>query len=384
MTHNVVFSDQELPTSVDQMIFLAGPTPRDKRVSSWRPEAVRILRDLGYQGHIFVPEPSSSEHFPDYIDQVDWEQAAIRRSDCVLFWIPRDLDTMPGFTTNVEFGDCLKYGNLVMGAPPDTPKMRYLIHRGDEVLVPQATTLDETCLLAMSVAAHPGHREDGEVTVPGYIWSCPAFQSWYSNVLKAGNELRHAEVQWVFRIPSNLEVFSFALKAHVYITTEDRVKTNEFVLARSDIGAACLWHRNPMRTKVVLVREFRTSGNTPNGYVLELPSGSSLKEQDMYEVAITELQEETTVVIPRERFKMHPPRQLAGTLSSHRGWLVSVELTAEELEHFEKLQGHLVQGEEETEKTYVEVRTLKELLKPGPDDYVDYTTLGMIYSALLA
>ena len=40
-------SDEPL-TIEEASLFLAGPTPRDDDVVSWRPEAVRILSELGF------------------------------------------------------------------------------------------------------------------------------------------------------------------------------------------------------------------------------------------------------------------------------------------------------------------------------------------------
>lgn len=36
-------------------IFLAGPTPRERGVVSWRPEAINLLQQFGYNGAVFVP-----------------------------------------------------------------------------------------------------------------------------------------------------------------------------------------------------------------------------------------------------------------------------------------------------------------------------------------
>jgi hypothetical protein len=47
-----------------------------------------------------------------------------------MYWIPRDLRTLPGFTTNVEFGLDVTTGRAVRGCPPDCPnpeRNRYLI-----------------------------------------------------------------------------------------------------------------------------------------------------------------------------------------------------------------------------------------------------------------
>lgn len=52
----VIYARQPLPDRVEASIFLAGPTPRSRATRSWRPEALDMLRDLGFSGHVFVPE----------------------------------------------------------------------------------------------------------------------------------------------------------------------------------------------------------------------------------------------------------------------------------------------------------------------------------------
>jgi hypothetical protein len=103
----------------------------------------------------------------------------------------------------------------------------------------------------------------------------------------------------------------------------------------------------------------------------------------MYTVALDELGEETTIEIDRKRFTFHPPRQLAATFSTHKAWLVSAELTRAELETIKALEGKLIQGETETEKTYVRVANLQDLLSlENLANEVDYSTLGMILAGM--
>lgn len=378
---HIIYSDQLLPETVRKTIFLAGPTPRNGIGESWRPKAINILRELGYNGHVFVPEPEDGTNYPDYDFQVKWEQDALDRADCILFWIPRDLEKMPAFTTNIEFGERITNGNIVLGFPTEAAKMRYLELRARDYNVPMANTLEEACKEAIKVAGEPGVRTGGEATVPGYIWSTPSFKKWYIALVESGNKLINARALWTFRIPNGM-VFSFALKVNVYVASEDRNKTNEFVFARSDIGAALLYcpgKKDWLDTEVVLVSEFRSPASTSTGFVLELPSGSSLSNKDMYQVAIEELEEETGLSLPHNRFIAHHPRQLAGTLSSHKSWLVSAVLTKEEMDQVKKLEGKMIQGKSETEKTYIKVRSVRQLIyMDDPSDEVDFTTLGCI------
>jgi hypothetical protein len=106
-------------------IFLAGPTPRSKDVQSWRPEALQILRDLGYNGQVLVPERRDGAK-PDYIDQVEWEDEGLRSVIAIVFWVPRKMGTMPALTTNVEFGLYVKQHRTFYGRPDDAESCRYL------------------------------------------------------------------------------------------------------------------------------------------------------------------------------------------------------------------------------------------------------------------
>lgn len=124
----VSYSDQEILLDDGPSIFLAGPTPRSQDVPSWRPDALEILRELNFDGTVFVPERGNGESKIDYDDQVEWERAGLSNARAILFWVPRTLDNMPAFTTNVEFGYWLAKSpeRIVYGRPPDAPKNRYL------------------------------------------------------------------------------------------------------------------------------------------------------------------------------------------------------------------------------------------------------------------
>lgn len=110
-------------------IFLAGPTPRNVNVKSWRNEAIQILKELNFDGEVYVPESidrAVNDEFLTYTGVIDWELERLENAKVILFWIPRDLETLPGFTTNVEFGYHLKTGKIVYGRPNNSPKTKYL------------------------------------------------------------------------------------------------------------------------------------------------------------------------------------------------------------------------------------------------------------------
>ncbi|MFD4830097.1 nucleoside 2-deoxyribosyltransferase domain-containing protein [Streptomyces uncialis] len=148
-------------------VFLAGPTPRlGGPVDSWRPAAVAELtnqwRGTGTERlTILSPESSGGRRAAHYDDQVAWETEARATATAILFWIPRDLTHMPGFTTNVEFGLDAGTGRAVLGVPPDCPnpeRNRYLVFVARRHGVPVHTTLSETATAALALVQASARR----------------------------------------------------------------------------------------------------------------------------------------------------------------------------------------------------------------------------------
>ena len=108
-------------------IFLAGPTPRSLDVKTWRKEAIKILKDLGFDGIVYVPELEDDDRTFNYDNQVWWEREALYNANIIVFWIPRS-SQLPAFTTNVEYGYWIaKNSNKVIyGRPDNSEKNRYL------------------------------------------------------------------------------------------------------------------------------------------------------------------------------------------------------------------------------------------------------------------
>jgi hypothetical protein len=143
-------------------VFLAGPTPRagDPAVS-WRPAALAELA-ARWPGPapltVLSPESRGGARARHYDDQVGWETAARAAAAVVMFWIPRDVALMPGFTTNVEFGldAASRPGSVVLGCPPDCPnpeRNRYLIWVARSRSVPVRETLPATAETALLIAS---------------------------------------------------------------------------------------------------------------------------------------------------------------------------------------------------------------------------------------
>lgn len=390
---HVVYANQSPPEAWTSALFLAGPTPRSPEVPSWRPEALRVLEESGYDGVVFVPEDENGEWRHSYLEQVEWESSGLHFADIIVFWVPRELETMPAFTTNVEFGHWVASGKVVLGYPPGAPKNRYLdwllAHhaRGQR---PSETLADTLAAALTHIGEVEGQRSAGERHVPLDIWRTPTFRAWYANLKRVGHRLDSAYQRWAYR-PSRggRKVFAWILQVSVWIPSEQRHKSGEWVFARSDISAVALWHAPAgegiarlLSTELVLVREFRSPARTPDGFLHELPGGSSTETGDPLVVASEELREETGLTLAPERLTSLGSRQLAGTLSSHHGHLFAAELTAEEMAHAKAIaaSGEVYGAPDSTEQTTVEVTTFGEMLQDG---LADWSNLGMIAAALI-
>lgn len=144
-----IYSDQE-PIFAPPSIFLAGPTPRTAQSVSWRIKALEILKQLAFPGAVLIPERHDWVHSFDYIDQVEWEYTCLEAATVIVFWVPRDPVTLPGFTTNVEFGRYVGSGRCVYGRPEAAPKNRYLDWLYNKLTgATPFTTLEETLQAAV-------------------------------------------------------------------------------------------------------------------------------------------------------------------------------------------------------------------------------------------
>jgi len=151
-----IYATEPLPylrSETLRSIFLAGPTPRDKTVGSWRPRALQLLAAMGHDGYVFVPEPADGVWKGVYTAQIEWEEKALNRADCILFWVPRDMETMPALTTNDEWGFWKKSGKVVFGAPPDAVRVRYQRYYANKYRVPGGDTLSAVCRAAVDMVS---------------------------------------------------------------------------------------------------------------------------------------------------------------------------------------------------------------------------------------
>lgn len=403
MPMQVVYAREPFPDRWTKSVFLAGPTPRGDGTPSWRPEALRILEELGFDGVVFVPEDrdiTGCAITPEnYKPQILWEDEGLNRADVVIFWVARDLTLvpkekpddpdemkMPAFTTNIEWGEYFDSGKVALGYPQETPKVGYFRTKAEWLGVPIAHTLEATVAQALAMIGDGAFREGGETHVPIDVWRTPIFQRWHAAQKKAGNELLKARVLWTYRIGRDRErLFFWALETEMRVGSEGRVFKNGIVLGRPDVSATVLFGRDlGFNTEVALIREFRPSASTLDGFVHEPAGGSSWDELPPAEVAAEEALEEAGLRLTTSRLKDLGDRQLMPTLSAHRAHAYVARLTSEEIAKLRSLVGRPLGREREGERTWIEFHTIRGLLdklegKPPAD--VDWSTLGMVLYA---
>jgi hypothetical protein len=197
----LVYAGEEPPQEWNASLFVAGPMPRDPVSPSWRPEALREITaawDVDGTLVVFLPEPRDRHRPPaGYVHQI-WEDRWMSIVDVILFWVPRDMATMPGLTTNVEFGRYESSGRVVLATPPEAHSVRYLRHFAQEHGAPVADSLESGVRAAMKMIDGGAHRAGGERTVPLLVWRTASFQSWLADHRSSGRELLDARLVWTF------------------------------------------------------------------------------------------------------------------------------------------------------------------------------------------
>ena len=142
--------------------FLAGPTVRGHQthLKSWRPEAVNWFSSYGFDGNIIIPEfslPTVSDKYR--YDLPAWEFEGLRKSNVIMFWVPRSRELI-GLTTNYEIGywtaKCRE--KVVYGRPDDAYRIHYCdimwcedgkINQNGDQNFPIYNTLEKTVKAAM-------------------------------------------------------------------------------------------------------------------------------------------------------------------------------------------------------------------------------------------
>lgn len=383
----LVYALEKAPYTFSKSVFLAGPSPRQLGQPNWRTDALKMLADTGYDGVVFIPLLREGNYDYDFENQSAWENSCLNMSDVIMFWVPRNVKELPGFTTNVEWGMYKDSGKVVFGYPDGAEKVRYLQYQALEAGLPVYHTLAETIQATIAKLGEGSVRSNGEREVPLYIWRLQHFQLWYKNLVAAGNRLDGAKLLWSFRVgPNGSFTFAYTMLVNVFVTSENRHKTNEFMFSRPDTANIVAYRRgsNLLDTKVALIREYRAPARTEDAFVREPPGGSSFKPgADPQETMADELAQETGLTIQDPtRITFIGARQLCGTVATHMAHVFAIELNEMEFSFLAKQaeanQSHGV--EEETERTFVEIHTLGNLL--SNNSLVDWSVLGMIFSTL--
>lgn len=387
----VIYAFEPLPEVGHSSIFLAGPTPRagigEAAIKSWRQEAIDILQRIGYKGDVLIPEPRDGWQ-ADYNGQIEWECYGRKVSDIIVFWVPREMKLMPAFTTNIEFGEDLPTGKVLYGRPDDAPKNRYLDARYKDFMKKEPhSTLEALMQDIVNTIGQGAMRTGGERHVPLWIWKTPSFQSWYDGQKQQDNVLNDFDVQTVFRFgPPPENIFGWVAKVNVHITSENRDKANESVVARTDTSMVVPVLTDTPAHDILLVEEFRSPGHTSKGLVVEPPAGSSPASKDPRAVALEELCEETGLdSIAPDRLQYISTRQLAATMLTHQMHVFALKLTPEESRDVrQKAMDKVILGanpyEENGERITLDIVAQDKIL----DSDVDWTSLGAIAMATKA
>lgn len=168
MAVEVVYAREPVPVG-RLSVMLLGPTPRARSLSwrrpsswrqpvqSWRPAAVDLFAEM-WRGDdplvVLSPESRGGIRADHYDDQVAAELAMMRAATVRMFWIPRCVRTMPGFTTNVEAGMCFaEPERMVLGCPPrcnDPVRNRYLLWHAKRLGIAAPDTLRTTAETAVA------------------------------------------------------------------------------------------------------------------------------------------------------------------------------------------------------------------------------------------
>lgn len=139
----ITYASEAFPEENKFSIFLAGPTPRSADVESWRPSVINLLEQKGFNGNVFAPENRVLGSPYDFDTQIPWEVNGLNKASLIVFWIPRDLVSMPAFTTNIEYGEWMHSNKIVVGFPENSPNNRYIKKRCEMNGTPLFHNIDE-------------------------------------------------------------------------------------------------------------------------------------------------------------------------------------------------------------------------------------------------
>jgi hypothetical protein len=222
----VVCAGEEPPDTWQASIFIAGPMYRDPAIASWRPGVVELLRE-GWQQDgtlaVFVPEARDRHHpDPGYASQV-WEERWMAVVDVLLFWVPRDMQRLPGLNTNLEFGRNESSGRVVLGLPPEAVSVHYLRRAAQTHGAPVHDTVRATATAALELIGAGSSRTGALRDIPLLVWRTPACQAWIHGL---DGVLVSARVLWTWSPGPRFTLLMWAVR----VTTRRRDDCREDVV----------------------------------------------------------------------------------------------------------------------------------------------------------
>lgn len=151
------YDDRKLPSKTalrDGSAFFAGPTSRSYVLEyNWRSVLRKLVRERGYKGWIYVPEPRGSKEADFFHGSYahNWESKRLLSADSKIFWVPRKGTEMLGLNTNFEWGLIVgmllsgKPVRLCMGWPDDAERVGLPNHYAELAGVTRYKTLNSLC-----------------------------------------------------------------------------------------------------------------------------------------------------------------------------------------------------------------------------------------------
>lgn len=381
-----------IPEAFTRSVFLAGADG-----AAWESDALEALERAGFDdGVIFVGDEVSEP------DANGWRAQTTKMSDAIVCYVPpaaggavrgedgvwRPVESAGGAPSMspymaTEIVRWVATGQLFVGAPEGSWADELCANATHKV-VPQRS-LDDLAAKVFKAVKAGAERKAAERLVPLMVWRTPSWSLWYANLLRVGNRLDGAKVDWTFRVgPGGVFTLFWAVHADIWVESERRNKSNEVVVSRPDVCCtlAYLPGVQLLDTEIIVIKEFRSPCRNDHGFVYELPGGSSFKPQsDVYQTAAEELFEETGIRVEKSRLRKEMSRQAAATVTTHHVHLFSVELTDEEMDVAKKCaeERTMFGNADETEQTYIETITLREAI---PASKLDFNALGMIMQSI--
>ncbi|MFA5020806.1 MAG: nucleoside 2-deoxyribosyltransferase domain-containing protein [Patescibacteria group bacterium] len=408
----IIRPSDPFPYSVTQSIFLLGPIPRtlETKHLSWKPEAYRLLEELGYDGVVYDPEHegSFSERRDESYErgfQIDWETAALDRADAIVAWVPRQLPEMPAMTSNFELGERFKSGRLLLGFPEGTPRMEYIKYRADDWLksvyqwqVPVYHDLREILAAAVEWIGGGAERSGDEIAVPLNIWNDPSFQCWYRGVRLSRHILSDFKIEYVFcrgqdKSSGRPKQRIWAARPNLMLPEENRYKGNEIIIGRPPTVSVLMYYpdgSSVLDWRIVLVDECRPACVSHHGHVCELPGGSIEPSSAIYDdddivirsSAAREILEETGLLLDPAKLDHFDDRQGLGTLAVCEHYLYTYQLSRTEFDLIDsKTNCRPRPAKDDAEQTYPVIAPVDDLLYDRISwSNIDWVNMGMIMS----